>query len=99
MAGKEVSASHIRVNSDKVSKPSHPVGPGDVLTFAKGARVYVVEVAAIGTRRGPAVEAQALYIDRSPQPSAQPLAEPRVGARPTGRDRRKMEAIKTSHLE
>ena len=38
-------------------------GPGDVLTFPQGA-IRVVRVEALGERRGPAPEAQALY-DRS----------------------------------
>ena len=37
----------------------------DVLTFAQEKRIRVVEVKALGTRRGPASEAQELYIDRS----------------------------------
>lgn len=96
LAAKEVSAGHVRLNGDKVSKPATPISPGDVLTFARGARVWVVEIAALGTRRGPAPEAQALYVDRSPAHSPEP---PRVGARPTGRDRRKIDALKTSSLE
>jgi len=43
------------------------VRPGDVLTFAQGAQVRVIEIAAIGARRGPAPEAQALYRDRAPE--------------------------------
>ena len=37
--------------------------PGDVLTFSYGQSVRVVRVLALGTRRGPAREAQALYED------------------------------------
>ena len=35
--------------------------PGDVLTFPQGQTIRVVRVLALGIRRGPASEAQALY--------------------------------------
>ena len=55
-----------------VDKPSRPVRCGDVLTFAQGPKWVAVRVEALGERRGPAPEAQGLYIhmqtqnDRSP---------------------------------
>ncbi|MEL0436036.1 RNA-binding S4 domain-containing protein [Phycobacter sp. K97] len=63
LAAKQVSAGHVRLNSDKVSKPAQSVSPGDVLTFPQGRQIRVVRVEAIGERRGPAPEAQALYHD------------------------------------
>jgi ribosome-associated heat shock protein Hsp15 len=51
----------VRLNKVKVGKPSHEVGPGDVLTLALHGRVRVIKVLAIATRRGPASEAQTLY--------------------------------------
>jgi ribosome-associated heat shock protein Hsp15 len=42
-------------------KPSREVRPGDVLTFAQGARWLAIKVEALGVRRGPAAEAQGLY--------------------------------------
>ncbi|PPR20467.1 MAG: hypothetical protein CFH40_01915 [Alphaproteobacteria bacterium MarineAlpha10_Bin3] len=50
------------------------VQPGDVVTFAKGPYVRVVEIVALGARRGPAAEAQALYRDLNP-PESQPKPE------------------------
>ena len=44
-----------------IDKPSRAVRPGDVLTFAQGARWLAVRVEALGARRGPAPEARALY--------------------------------------
>ena len=44
----------LRLNGTRIAKPAAQVGPGDVLTFAIGARVRVVKVLALGTRRGPA---------------------------------------------
>ena len=58
-----VEAGHVRLNGQHVTKPAQGVGPGDVLTFAQGRAIRVVRILAIGTRRGPASEAQALYVD------------------------------------
>ncbi|MEZ5778027.1 MAG: RNA-binding S4 domain-containing protein [Paracoccaceae bacterium] len=61
-----VSAGRLRINGNRTAKPGHAVGPGDVLTFPQAKQVRVVRVLACGTRRGPAVEAQALYEDLTP---------------------------------
>jgi ribosome-associated heat shock protein Hsp15 len=53
----------IRVNSSVISKPHYRVRPGDVLTFPQGRTVRIVRVVSLGSRRGPASEAQALYED------------------------------------
>ncbi|QYK43150.1 MAG: RNA-binding S4 domain-containing protein [Paracoccaceae bacterium] len=52
-----------RVNGQRIGKPAHGVAPGDVLTFPQGGRIRVVRILALGDRRGPAPEAQALYAD------------------------------------
>ncbi len=44
-----------------LDKPSRALRPGDVLTFSQGPRWLAVKVEALGERRGPAPEAQALY--------------------------------------
>ena len=100
LAAKQVSGGHVRVNSDKVAKPAHSVGPGDVLTFAQARQIRVVKILDVGTRRGPASEAQALYDDLTPPPEPDaPPAPPRVGARPTKRDRRVMDALRNTDPE
>ena len=53
----------IRVNSSVISKPHYRVRPGDVLTFPQGRTVRIVRVVSLGSRRGPASDAQALYED------------------------------------
>lgn len=58
-----VEAGHLRVNGQRVLRPAHPVGPGDTLTLPLGSRVRLLRVLACGTRRGPAAEAAALYLD------------------------------------
>jgi ribosome-associated heat shock protein Hsp15 len=93
VAAAEVSAGHVRLNGTRVVKPAQAVGPGDVLTFAQGARVRVVRIVGLGQRRGPAPEAQALYDDLSdpvPQDSVPPAPKYEGKGRPTKRDRRKL---------
>ncbi|WP_297769891.1 RNA-binding S4 domain-containing protein [uncultured Roseovarius sp.] len=94
LAAKEVSAGHVRVNGTRASKPAQAVGPEDVLTFAQGARVRVVRIAELGTRRGPAPEAQALYedlTDPEPKDAVPPAPKYEGKGRPTKRDRRKLD--------
>lgn len=62
----EVSAGHVRVNGQRVSKPGRAVGPGDTLTFAQGDRVRLVRIVSLGSRRGPFEEARHLYLDLDP---------------------------------
>ncbi|WGI21128.1 RNA-binding S4 domain-containing protein [Amylibacter sp. IMCC11727] len=66
LSAKMIAAGHCRINSVKIAKGSVAVGAGDVITFPKEDDVRVIEVVAIGERRGPAVEAQTLYVDLSP---------------------------------
>jgi ribosome-associated heat shock protein Hsp15 len=88
----------VRLNRERTTKPSQTVRVGDVLTIAVGPRIRVLEVVAVGSRRGPAKEAQALYVDRSPPVSATP-AQPGSGERPSGsgrptkRDRRQIDRL------
>ncbi len=56
----------VRVNRIKIEKTSTTVKPGDVLTLSLGPRVISIEILGIGSRRGPASEAQALYRDLAP---------------------------------
>lgn len=54
---------HLRINGQPTRKPGAGVAVGDVLTFPQGSRIRVVRILALGQRRGPASEAQALYLD------------------------------------
>ncbi|MEO0607598.1 MAG: RNA-binding S4 domain-containing protein [Pseudomonadota bacterium] len=45
----------------KTDKAGQRICTGDILTFYKAKSIETVQVLAIGDRRGPAVEAQALY--------------------------------------
>ncbi|PFG64555.1 ribosome-associated heat shock protein Hsp15 [Thioclava sp. ES.031] len=65
LAQELVQGGKARVNGQRIDKPGRAIGPGDVLTLRLGkgqdARICVLRVLDCGTRRGPAVEAQALY--------------------------------------
>ena len=85
----------VRVSGRVVSKPSQTIKAGDVLTFPLGPHIRVIEVKALGTRRGPAAEARALYDDLSPpQPrtkaddALQPATREPGAGRPTKAERR-----------
>jgi ribosome-associated heat shock protein Hsp15 len=88
------------VNKSPVHKSNQAVRVGDVLTFSQGLRIRVVRIAALGTRRGPAPEAQALYEDMSPP--VLPRAERDLGVamralgagRPTKRERRALDRLR-----
>ena len=101
LAASIVSAGKVRVNAERVGKPSHSVKPGDVLTFPAAKQVRVIKVVDLGTRRGLAPEAQALYEDQAPpkprNAADRPpkVAEREAGAgRPTKRERRQTTALK-----
>lgn len=78
----------VRVSGRVVGKPSQTIKVGDVLTFPLGPHIRVIEVKALGARRGPATEAQTLYADLSPpQPRAKEARPPPVAAREPGAGR------------
>ena len=102
LAAELAGSGRLRINSEHVSKPSQTVRPADVLTFPQDKRIRVIRIEALGHRRGPAPEAQALYSDlaeavtmekREPQPA--PPAEREAGAgRPTKKQRREIDAMR-----
>ena len=94
LAAKVVSAGHVRLNTERVKKPSVNVKPGDGLSFMQGRELRIVRIEALGDRRGPATEAQTLYQDLTPaREAAAPPAE-RVGTRPTKKDRRAIDSMR-----
>jgi ribosome-associated heat shock protein Hsp15 len=104
LAAAQVAGGAVRINGTPTQKRASNVGPGDVLTFAQGDHVRVIQIDAIGQRRGPAPEAQTLYTDlSSPEPKPKNVA-PEYPAyegkgRPTKRDRRQLDLSKAHHLE
>lgn len=69
LACEVIEGGHLRLNGQRVRKPGHGIGPGDVLTFAQGGRIRVVRVLGLGERRGPAEVAQTLYEDLDLRPN------------------------------
>jgi ribosome-associated heat shock protein Hsp15 len=105
LATKFTVSGKIRLNKARISKASHLVQTGDTLTFMLNDRLRVLEIASIGTRRGPASEAQGIYIDHSPPPvdkstpegSQASLAQRDPGAgRPTKKQRRDLDRLRQS---
>jgi ribosome-associated heat shock protein Hsp15 len=94
----------IRVNRDKVSKASHTIRVGDVVTATISTRVLVLEILQLGNRRGPAVDAELLYKDLTPAPIPQAAIRPRRperekgSGRPTKRERRQTDKLRWNTL-
>ncbi|WP_316975766.1 RNA-binding S4 domain-containing protein [Shumkonia mesophila] len=102
LAAKVCGGGRLRVNGEPIGKAHQMVRTGDVLTFPQGHDIRVVRVLALGTRRGPAPEARALYDDLEP-----PVARSRAvedgalfawrdpgSGRPTKSERRAIDRLK-----
>ncbi len=104
LAATKVKTTGARINGTLTQKPSSTVEPGHVLTFAQGDHIRVIQIDALGTRRGPAPEAQALYTDLSPpEPRNKNVETANPGfdgkGRPTKKDRRTLDLSRVRHLE
>ncbi|MCK4713661.1 MAG: RNA-binding S4 domain-containing protein [Marinosulfonomonas sp.] len=100
LAAKLVTGGHVRVNGNRIAKASVMVGAGDTLTFPQARRILVIRIEAIGTRRGPAPEAQTLYADLTPpEVKAEPAAQIERKGRPTKKDRRTARLLRGSYLD
>ena len=75
LAAQFVEQGKFRINREKILKPAHAVKNGDVITAAIFGGVRVLRIAGFSTRRGPAAEAQALYVDLTP-PDDSPARDP-----------------------
>ncbi len=103
LASKFCQSGKVRINGEATSKAHHKLKSGDVLTFPLGPRIRVIKVLELGTRRGPAKEAQSLYEDLEP-PEAQknkeisnempaPAQRDRGAGRPTKTHRRAIDRL------
>ncbi|MEO1101131.1 MAG: S4 domain-containing protein [Pseudomonadota bacterium] len=65
LASRQISARGVRLTrygeTRRVTKPGATVTAGDQVTFVRAKAIEAVEILALGTRRGPAAEAEALY--------------------------------------
>ena len=89
------------------AKAHYAVKPGDTLTFPLGHHIRVIKILALGTRRGPATEAQALYEDLDPPQQAIRVSDPAKASpatrdagsgRPTKRERRATDRLLADRL-
>lgn len=107
MATRLISSGKLRLNGEVMSKPHRAALVGQVLTFVQQNEVRVIEIIALGQRRGPAIEAVTLYNDLSP-PVAKTRTVNKTGqgfenrikgsGRPTKRLRRETDQLKAIHL-
>ena len=101
LASDAVECGHVLVNQERV-KPARTLSLGDTFFIRIGQRQFTVKVLGLSNRRGPASEAQQLYLetDESRQLresiAARLKADPqefRFRGRPTKRDRREIERL------
>ncbi len=98
-----VTSGKVRVNRQRVEKPSQAVRPGDVVTVTARGHVRILKVLAPGARRGPPAEARLLYEDLTPPApppdqtgTARAPAQREAGqGRPTKKDRRLIDRLRT----
>ena len=100
LAQKLCESGHVKLNGTSVGKASQTVKPGDTLEVVIGPWRRFLRVVALGERRGPAPEAQALY-EQTAEPERlggfraeqgfRQAHRPRGDGRPTKKDRRQME--------
>ncbi len=62
-AQKAIEGGEVTINGRSAAKCAQSIKPGDVVVFPAGPYRRQVRVVALGTRRGPAPEARALYAD------------------------------------
>lgn len=103
LAARLVETGRVRVNKEKVKKPSSMLSKGDVITAMFGQKLRIIQVDELGSRRGPAVEAVLLYTDLTPKEESSKKgrfiggsspSRPKGMGRPTKKDRRRMDSLK-----
>ncbi len=100
LATKMVRGGKVRLNGNVCKKSSTTVSVSDVLTFSRSSEVFIAKVLKLGTRRGPAPEAQLLYEDLTPPKEPKKISELRStsprekgAGRPTKRERRAIDNL------
>ena len=106
LSSKAILSGKLRVNSNKIIKPASKVKINDVLTINHINKVRIIQVQSLGSRRGPASEAQKLYndlagdkIDASKIKNELSWIPSVTFKRPTKKDRRILDKIVTKTLE
>jgi ribosome-associated heat shock protein Hsp15 len=75
-AAELIETGKVRINRDRVTKCSHTIKPGDVLTLILGEQVKVARVLGEAERRGSATLASLLYQDMTPVEKADATVNP-----------------------
>lgn len=92
---------HVRVNG-RPAKPATMVSPGDEVRAQVGQTMRIVEVVRVIHKRVGAVDAVTCFLDRTPKPepvdTVQVAVRERGSGRPTKRDRRRLEKLRTGRL-
>ena len=106
LSAKAILSGKLRLNSNKIIKPASKVKTNDVLTINHINMVRIIQVQSLGSRRGPASEAQKLYndlsgdiIDASKIKSVSEKSKKETNKRPTKKDRRILDKFVTKTLE
>ncbi len=84
IATRALAGGGVRVNRQLIAKPHATVKVDDVVTFPLGRHIRVIQVLALGTRRGPAPEARTLYEDLSPPAARASPASATADSTPRG---------------
>ncbi|ADE39316.1 RNA-binding S4 domain-containing protein [Candidatus Puniceispirillum marinum] len=107
LATRLIASGKLRLNGEVMNKPHRAVVVGQILTFVQQNDVRVIEIVALGQRRGPASEAVTLYNDLSPPVVTAKTVDKtgrdfenrtRGSGRPTKRLRRETDQLKAIHL-
>ena len=106
LSSKAILSGKLRVNSNKIIKPASKVKINDVLTINQLNMVRIIQVQRLGSRRGPAIEAQKLYNDLSADITdafklkrVSEKSNKETNKRPTKKDRRILDKIVAKTLE
>jgi ribosome-associated heat shock protein Hsp15 len=107
LAAQAVTGGRVKVNGERV-KAAHVVRIGDRLSVGVAFETYEIEVRGIPTRRGPASEAQASYVEatesvqrRASAREQRRLAElgrPQSETRPDKRERRQLDKLRRNQV-
>lgn len=65
LAAERIEGGGIRLNGRPCRKPGRAIRPGDSLVISAHGRISSLRILALASRRGPASEAQELYLDLS----------------------------------
>ena len=106
LSSKAISSGKIRIHSNKITKPAAKVKTHDVLTLNYVNEIRLIQVQSLGSRRGPASEAQSLYIELTESRNETSNVKSTIeklkkdsNKRPTKKDRRLLDKIVIKTLE